>query len=392
MSHQAHADLESDPDFDQGQADAGAGGSGVLAGRESEPSSATPHEHGPNADGDPSAGSGRAAGADVLEEMSERDRYLAMLDSVDIDSLPDEDPGPSAPAAEEVNPPARPAAPDPDADDDPEDGRPKQYRLRPKSALDARTFALMKADPDLELEDAIDLARASLKMPPRTASTDTPADPDPADTPEDTAESAASIEARIKELRQAKLDAKKAYDVDKEVEIEEALLALEEELPAARQREAERTRLTADADEAFNAAQQAAWAEVIAKYPEADDENGAFAMLMLKLDDDLAASQDPLFDDPNKAVALADRVAKLLNVSGSRPAAPAAPARGRSLPAPASSRTSAPATRPGPAVMSPASGSARTAADSPTQLEVDIARVSTPEQYEAVKARVLAGV
>jgi hypothetical protein len=40
--------------------------------------------------------------------------------------------------------------------------------------------------------------------------------------------------------------------------------------------------------------------------------------------------------------------------------------------------------------MAPASGSARTAADTPTQLEVDIQRAQTPEDYERLRERVLA--
>lgn len=387
MSNQAIADSDGDSDSFAGQADAGPGDNGSWEGRASEPGSATPHTPGPTADGTPSAGSGREAAADVLDEITDRDSYLTLLDSINLDELPlDATADSPLPVAPDSGPAA--TAPDSDEDFDADDGdnRPKQFRLRPTSDLDARVFALMKSDPSMGLETAMDLARASLGLPARGQD-----DPEPEAMPEDDPESllppsADAIEEQIRDLRRQKIAAKKDYDVDREAELEEQLLALEEQLPLVR----ERDRLAYEADAAFNQAQQAAWSHVVAAYPQADDETGAFAMLMLKVDDDLRASGDPLYDDPNKALAIADHVAGLLQVA--RVPAQPAPARGRSLPAPASSRPSVPAARPGPAAMSPASGSARTAADSPTQLEVDIARADTPEAYERLKERVLAGV
>ena len=392
MSNQAAADgnYNDNPGDSAGLADAGAGFDGVREGRESEPGSATNQYPGSTSDAAASAGPGHDARADVPDDMNAIDAYRASLEQLDIDNMPLGDEAPPVETADEVIPQEPEAPTDPEEED-----YAKNWRVNPTSPLDARVFALMKADKTLDVEAAVDLARASLKMPPRQAADSTPdptTDQGPRTTDEDEVQSPVSeIESQIRDLRRQAVAAKRAYDADTEADLEEQILNLEEQLPELRAREEGRRRLAEEEDAAWNESSESAWQQVVTDYPQAADPDGAMALLMLKRDDDLRQSGDPLYGRPDKAVEIAKWAAAKLGINSLQaPAARQPVSNGRALPAPASSRTSAPAPRPGPVVIAPASGSARTAADTPTQLEVDIQRAQTPEDYERLRERALA--
>jgi len=381
MSNQATADLDDSGAFSADLADAGTvdHGSG-WEGHESDPGSA--HNPGPTHDAPASDGSGRRDGADVQDEIDSREAYLAHLESLDLDAIPLEADHFDAPEASEP-------APEPTAEDD--HIRSPQFRLRPRTPLGERVFALMKADPELDEESAFDLARASLGMAPRPSGEPAP-DSEEFDEGEESdpvSESVSDLQARIRELRHDLIAKRRDYDMDGIADLEEQILAIEDQIPVAQEREAERSRLEAEQETAWDRAASASWHSAVADYPQAADPNSAFASRMREIDEAWSEAGDARYGDPAKAEVIARIVAKELGV---RPgAAVTRPnSNGRSLPAPASSRTSVPSPRPGPAAVMPASGSARTAADTPTDIEVAIQRAATPEDYERLRDRVLA--
>jgi hypothetical protein len=393
MSNQASADLDETPHHGLGQAEAGADtAAGEWEGRESDPSSATPPAYA--ADDPSSAGPGRETGADEqddMDAMDDMDAYWASVEALDLDNLPpDEEEIPAAATAAEQDPAAAAEEQD-DEDEDATataDGKPPQFRFRPRTDLESRTFALMKADKSLDLEGAMALARASLGL---AAPADGSQDADEAAADDEAPEAdygVEQIEARIRELRREALAAKREYDADREADIEEQMLALEEQLPAAREREAGRLRLEAEAESAWEQTAQASWEAAQADYPQAADRNSAFAIRMREIDEAWEEAGDPRFDNADKARVISAIVAKELGVRAAS-AAPAVP-KGRSLPAPASSRPSPFVSRPGPAAVRPASGSARTAADAPSQIDLALNRVDSLEAYEALLPQILA--
>lgn len=383
VMNQANADHTDIPDDAVGLANAGLGAGGAWEGRESDPGSANPNWD-ESADGFPTAGPGREDEADGLDEISQIEAYRATIQDLDLDAMPID--ATAAPPEEDAT--EAPAAEDEPAPDEPEEGRAPQYRIRPRSRVGQKAFELMKGDPYLAEEDAFAMARQELGLDPQDI-------PDPEVDAEPQAEAdgetVEAVESRIRELRRQVIGAKREYDVDREAELEEEILALEEQLPEIRLREEVRRRQESEADEAWNRASAASWEAVQADFPQAADPNSSFATRMLEIDEAWMEAGDARFDNPDKARVIAAIVAK---EQGVRPG-PVAPASrvpaGRSLPSPASSRPSAPASRPGPVVVMPASGASRTAADTPTTLEVALARAQTPEDYEALRDRILAG-
>jgi hypothetical protein len=170
-------------------------------------------------------------------------------------------------------------------------------------------------------------------------------------------------------------------------QIEEQILNLETRLPEVEAREAERARLAQEQDAAWDRAAAAAWENVKVEYPQALDPNSTFATRMREIDEAWQEAGDARFDDAAKVEVIARIVAKEL---GARPASarPVAKPNGRTLPVPASSRTSSTPSRPASPVVVPASGSARTAGGS-TEFGEALAKVSTPEAYERLRDRLL---
>jgi hypothetical protein len=385
MSNQASADLENAPLYDGGQADAGQDHGGDWEGRASDPSSANTDQHAEYADEPSSAGSGREARADEQDDITSNvtalEDYWATVDKLDLDNMP-LDVEETAPTEEE-----EPVATEQEEEEEPEEapGKAPQFRLRPKSDLESRTFALMKADPGLDLEAAMGLARASLGLAAPAAE---PSDvSDPSDPSDGTTETVADIETQIREQRLAVIAATEAYDLDQVAAAQRALIDLEGRLPEARQREAEQIRAAEDRENSWKDEASATWTAAAKDYPDLNDLDSPFAQRVVEIDEAWEDAGDPRWAKADKARLIANIVAKELGVKPAGSVTPTnPPLKGRTLPAPASSRPSAPATRPGPTAVRPASGSARTAADTPSALEAALSKAETLEDYEALVA------
>jgi hypothetical protein len=289
-------------------------------------------------------------------------------DPYDDPASPDdeEDPAPvqSLPAAEE--------------DDDDAQGRDPQFRVRPRNEIESLAFRFFKADDTLDMEGALALAKQRLGV---TEVTSSDADPDAfEDYTAQPAGTVADLEKQIRELRREKIEATRAYDVDKAADLEEQLLALEEQIPFVWAREEQEAEQRRAEDEAWNQAARSNIELVRKAFPVAADPNSAFFARMTQIDEAWGDAMDQRFDDPQKPLLLAQIVAKEMGLS------PATAGKGaRTYPAPASSRSTA-APRPGSmAVFSPASGAARTTSE-PTAVRQEraIESISDPDDYHAM--------
>lgn len=243
---------------------------------------------------------------DVDTTVDDIESYLAQVerltesepsDSINTDS-----------AADTPKPPDDQADEEPATTPDSGETRAPQFRLRPRSPLGERAFALMKEDPYLSEVDAFMQAQRGLSGSD-AASDDSLSD---GDTPEAETETAtvADVEARIRDLRRQSLAAKREYDLDKEAEIEEQLLDLEESLPALRAAEQQRSDQAEREEAQWVSTAQAALDLVRQQYPESADKDGAFYQRMIQIDDAWRDAGDCRWADASKASLLADIVAR----------------------------------------------------------------------------------
>lgn len=289
---------------------------------------------------------------------------------------------PASPFEEEEPAPAQPVpaagATPAEVDEDDVQGRDPQFRVRPRNEVESLAFRFFKADDTLDMEGALALAKQRLGVTEAT-----PGDADPAaaeDQTEVPAGTVADLEKQMRELRRQKIEATRAYEADKAADIEEQLLALEEQIPFVRAREEQEAEQRRAEDEAWNQAARSNIELVRKAFPVAADPNSAFSARMAQIDEAWGDANDLRFDDPKKPLLLAQIVAKEMGIS---PATAGKPAR--TLPAPASSRSTA-APRPGSmAVFPPASGAARTTSE-PTAVRQEraIENISDPDDYHAM--------
>lgn len=275
-------------------------------------------------------------------------------------------------------------------DTDPEPIHATQFRLRPRTPLGEKAFALMKADPYLQEEEAFARAREEMGQAPAAESANQATE----EAGTETAQTVEAIHRQIRELRRQGIAAKREFDAEAEAEIEEQILDLEDRLPEIEA--AERARLQADreAEAAWLRTAEATGKSVAARFPEAADTKSPFAQRMAAIDEAWEEAGDARFYDPRKAQIIAEIVAKEL---GRNPAT--APQGGRVLPAPRSHSTS-PSANPGSAparglvpALGPASGAARTNTPASQQSQVmrQIEGLTDPEDYLRLKEQLLSG-
>jgi hypothetical protein len=394
---QADADLDTIGWDDPGQADAGAEVvSSATEARASEVSSE--HNAVPDDDAIFAVDPGRA-GDSVEQDDDEAalaQYYADMAEVVEAGPTPDElqpresaiDWGeevaevPATPGAE-VDPFAELVEPAPTADDSDGPGKDPQFRLRPRSELDKLAFGFMKVDPTLELADAVAMAQQRLGVAPAA-----PAAGEDHVTSEDqpsTVTSVAELQKQIKALRIQRNEAHAQYDTATAADLDNQMLALEEQIPFIQAREAEEAAQRDAEDQAWTDAARQHIALVHRAFPTAADPNSAFATRMREIDEAWGEANDERFDDPAKAVTIAKIVSRELGV---RPVTAGKPA-GPTLPATASSRSTqqAPA-RPGSiATFAPISGAARTTSDptEATRIERAIEQVRDVDEYVALR-------
>lgn len=234
---------------------------------------------------------------------------------------------------------------------------PTRYRLqvREDDEVGRLAAALKKRNKDWSLEEAVVAARKRLGKdePAPAADSKTAAQPkdegtapakDAAPKPED---EVAALEAKVKELRAAKVQANKEVDLEKVAELDAELDEVRDKLtdakvaakiaaaapkppaepqqPEAKQPEPKAT------DAAYDAKFDASLDRANKLYPDAAKADTPFAKRMAEIDRMLEKEGDPLFHSPDKPFRVAAMVAAELGVapksvtSSAKPAAPAAP-------------------------------------------------------------------
>lgn len=263
---------------------------------------------------------------------------------------------------------------------DHEDKGGKKLRLRmrvdpEKDAVGARALELKNRNPDLSVEECVQRARQQLGLD-KTKTEDAKADgAKPEDKPGN-AEPATveEVETRLKDLKAARrkamtedLDFAKAADLDEQID---ALKDKRTELVALKATSAQRA--ISEYDAKFDAAQSKA----TALYEFVGQADSTEAKRMLEIDAQLKESGDPLFNDPEKPLILAQMVAREFRVAPKTP--------GKSSTKPATEAKAAPAQTKKVAPI--ASGNSRTASNASNtagqQILERASRIKTPAEME----------
>ena len=182
-----------------------------------------------------------------------------------------------------------------------------RYRIKAKNDVERTALALHKANPTWTLEQSIEAAK---KLHPDAS--DDRNDDQTATKQETEGETLESIDARIAELKEQRKDAKKTFDADLEIEIEDQIDALKDKraelaVKVKQQQSTEEQRFYAEAAKAEERA--------IEFYPDAANPQSALAKEMARIDKDLIATDNPLIYDPNKAFKVAQMAANNLAIA-----------------------------------------------------------------------------
>jgi hypothetical protein len=182
-----------------------------------------------------------------------------------------------------------------------------RYRIKAKNDVERTALALHKANPTWTLEQSIEAAK---KLHPE--STSEQEGEQNASSKETQGETLESVEAQIAELKEQRKEAKKAFDTDLEIELEEQIDALKDKraelaVKVKQQQSVEEQRFYAEANKAEERA--------IEFYPDAANPQSALAKEMARIDKDLIATDNPLIYDPNKAFKVAQMAANNLAIA-----------------------------------------------------------------------------
>lgn len=297
-------------------------------------------------------------------------------------ALPEATPPQDEQVIEQVTPPADPDAPIPPDEQQPqpqEADRPPQFRLRPAKGdkIGEQALWFMRRNPDMPLETAIAKARAQLGIEEPAVSTATPNQETTTTTEQATPPTVVSLE----ELESTRADllaklrtARESLDYDEQATIQAQLDDLVyDAIPKAR----EATARTAQVQQTqtLTALQQSAQTAA-SLYPEATQEGSEFFNRMIEIEQALTATGDPLINDPNKPLVIAQMAARELNIAPQRKGTAQPPTAAPSQQARPAARAqmTAPLASPGARV---------TTAPVPA-LEQAIEKISSPEDYEAL--------
>ncbi|MBK8772365.1 MAG: hypothetical protein IPM06_18355 [Rhizobiales bacterium] len=289
---------------------------------------------------------------------------------------------------EQVVPPADPDAPLPAQDEpqqQPQEGdKPPQFRLRPAKGdkLGEQALWFMRRNPDMPLETAMAKARAQLGIEEPAVSTATPNQETTTTTEQATPPTVVSLE----ELESTRVDllaklrtARESLDYDEQATIQAQLDDLVyDAIPKAREATARSAQV--QQTQTLTALQQSAQTAA-SLYPEATQEGSEFFNRMIEIEHALTATGDPLINDPNKPLVIAQMAARELNIAPQR--------KGTAQPP-----TAAPSQQPRPAarvqMTAPlASPGARVTTAPVPAIEQAIEKVSSAEDYEALMSQLV---
>ena len=287
---------------------------------------------------------------------------------------------------EQVTPTDDPDAPLPTAQDEPqqpqEGDKPPQFRLRPAKGdkLGEQALWFMRRNPDMPLETAMQKARAQLGIQEPAVSTTTPTQEDQnpqADAPQ--VESLEALESKRVELRAQLKEARESLDYDEQARIQSELDDLVYDvIPKAR--EATVRQAQEQQTQTFTAIQLSAQ-KAAELYPDAAQEGSEFFNRMIEIEQALTHTGDPLINDPNKPLVIAQMAARELNIAPQR--------KGTAQPPTAApSQQTRPAARVQMTAPLASPGARVTTAPVPA-IEQAIEKVSSAEDYEALMSQLV---
>ncbi|WP_309386092.1 hypothetical protein [Cerasicoccus frondis] len=184
-----------------------------------------------------------------------------------------------------------------------------RMRFRPKSDIDKRALELMKRNRDWGLEECLDYARKELGQ-------DDSKDDDLPDDNSQKFESSESISQKIQELKaEKKRVLTEDLDVSRGLEIDDELDALRDQLTEAKNHESHAQQSKQEkAKREFDTQWSESEAKALGLYDFVNDPNSEGSKLMSKIDADLEANDDPLFNSADKPLKLAQMAAAELNI------------------------------------------------------------------------------
>jgi hypothetical protein len=180
-----------------------------------------------------------------------------------------------------------------------------RYRIKAKNDVERTALALHKANPTWTLEQSIEAAK---KLHP-DQSNEQQGEQQAGKAENVTLE---SIEAKIAELKQQRIDAKKTFDTDLEIELEEQIDALKDQRAelAIKVKQQQTSQ-----EQQFYAAAAQSEQKAIELYPDAADPNSALSKEMARIDKELLSTDNPLIYDSNKALRVTQMAANNLRIA-----------------------------------------------------------------------------
>jgi hypothetical protein len=303
----------------------------------------------------------------------------------DAPASPTEPPAPeAAPEADpnaEATPaaPADPESPDPEAPTETPEGEilptREDARLRLGLKKDDEVGRLAAAyklrNKDWTLEQALQAAKDKLGVKPSDPKPAEAAKPEPigrADLPQDIE----GLDALSSQLEVKYAENLTALNFEEAAKINNQIRALDRQRLTL-EREGERQQLTqaAEYENAFTASETRA----AQFYPFAADPNSPLGQRMVEIEESLQALGDPLYNDPNKPLIIAQMVAKENNI------APRKPGQRTATPAP---KPVAPAPKPAPKGMLPSGASRAAPAAATNPLADKISAARTPQELNQI--------
>lgn len=283
------------------------------------------------------------------EEPSDSEEEGAESEDQEEDPEPEEE-------EEETAPTEEPEGEEPPA------SKAGRFRIRTDDPVEAEALELRKRHPDWSLDTCLSKAKDILGV--AEAPSD---DPDDSTEPEGERRTVADAKQELKDLRAKRAQALRDVELDEAADLDLKIDALVDEMDDLRTSEAEHHR---QQEEAFTASVRKSESKAVNYYPDVTKAESPLVLEMQRIDQQLKATDNPLFSDPDKPFKLAQMAANTLGIAPTDPSRPAAPPAKK-----ASSR------RP---VHQPASGKARSTvpATPPSKAEEAIDGLDTLDDYE----------
>ena len=181
------------------------------------------------------------------------------------------------------------------------ENKPNRFRLKPANDVDTVAMEIKKRNPDLTLEESVFRAKEQLGLNETESEGENQNQIDPFE----------AIESEISRLEEDKLkaleedfDYKKSIEIDKLIRKQERKLENLEDSVEVEQRASDDAKISE-----FNAKFDDSQAKAVDQYDFVTQPNSKLAQEMVRIDNELEASGDPIFFHPDKPLIIAQRVA-----------------------------------------------------------------------------------